>query len=84
MARIYVVLDKKGQIARFVRANTLNAAVRAHAAEKYTAVPASTEDIYQAVTMAAFDVLDAVAPEQLDIDEIEDEADPGPVPARVA
>ena len=31
MSRIYLVLDKKGAVVRYVRANTLNAAVRAHA-----------------------------------------------------
>ena len=78
-----MVLDKKGVCVRFVRANTLNAAVRAHAAEKFTAVPATTEDVYQAVSQDLFNVLDAVAPEQIDIDD-QDEADPGPVPMRAA
>lgn len=68
MSRIYAVTNKKtGELVRYVRANTLNAAVRAHAAEVFEALQASTEDIYQATKAAKFDVLDAVAPEQLDL-----------------
>ena len=80
MSRIYLVLDKKGAVVRYVRANTLNAAVRAHAAEKFTAKPATTDDVYHAMTHGA-DVLDVVAPEQMDIDD-KDKSDPGPVPLR--
>jgi hypothetical protein len=82
MSRIYTVLNRAdGNVARYVRANTLNAAVRAHASEVYEARPSSTEEIYQASLAGALRVLNAVKPEQGDM---EDELDPGPVPARVA
>ena len=80
MSRIYVVYVKGGATVRWVRANSLNGAIRAVAAEKFTAKAASTEEVYQAMSQGA-EVLDAVAPEQVDID---DEADPGPVPMRAA
>lgn len=54
---------KTGQIQRYVRANSLNAAVRAAAHELFEAAASSTDDVYQAVQAKAFDVLDAVAPE---------------------
>lgn len=66
MSRIYTVTDKKtGKVERYVRANTLNAAVRAHAHELFAATQTSTEEVFQAVQAKAFNVLDAVAPEQL-------------------
>jgi hypothetical protein len=66
MSRIYTVTNKKtGKVERYVRANTLNAAVRAHAHELFAAAQASTEDVFQAVQKKSFDVLDAVSPEQL-------------------
>jgi len=75
MSRIYVVTHKSGDIARYVRASTLNGAVRAVAAELFVARAASTEDIFQASKAGEFDVLDAIG---------EDKADPGPVPLRIA
>jgi hypothetical protein len=66
VSRIYTVTNKKtGEVVRYVRANTLNAAVRAHAYELFEAAQSSTEDIYQATLKKAFDVLDAASPEQL-------------------
>jgi hypothetical protein len=66
VSRIYTVTNKKtGEIVRYVRANTLNAAIRAHAFELFEATASSTEDVFQAVQAKAFDVLDAVSPEQL-------------------
>ena len=83
MSRIYLVTDRlTGKVSRYVRANTLNGAVRAHAAEIYEASQASTEDVYQAMK-AGYDILDAVAPEQVDLmdtPEPADPNDPGPVP----
>jgi hypothetical protein len=68
MSRIYTVTNKKsGAVARYVRANTLAAAIRAHSHELFDAAPSSTEDLFQAVQAKAFDVLDAVSPEQLDL-----------------
>lgn len=81
MSRIYTVATKKGVIVRYVRANTLNAAIRAVSDELYTAKASTTDEVYQAMLDHA-DVLDAVAPEQLDMDDSPD--DPGPVPAEVA
>lgn len=70
MSRIYIVTDRiAGSVTRYVRANNLNAAIRAVANETFLAAAASTEEIYQAVTRGEFDVLDAVASEQLDIDD---------------
>jgi hypothetical protein len=66
MSRIYTVTNKKtGKVERYVRANTLNAAIRAHAHELYDAIAATTEDVFQAMQAGDFHVLDAVAPEQL-------------------
>jgi hypothetical protein len=66
VSRIYTVINKKtGEIQRYVRANSLNAAIRAHAREVFEASASSTDDVYHAVQAKAFDVLDAVAPEQL-------------------
>jgi hypothetical protein len=80
MSRIYRVSNRKtGGEVRYVRANTLNGAVRAHAAELFVAVPATTDEIYQASKAGEFKVLDAIKPEQVDI---EDKDDPGPVPLR--
>lgn len=68
MSRIYTVTNKKtGEIQRYVRANSLNAAIRAHAHEMFEASASSTDDVYMAVQAKAFDVLDAVSPEQLNL-----------------
>lgn len=67
-ARIYRVTNKhSGDVQRYVRANTLNAAVRAYASEVFEAVPVSTDEMYRAMNADGFDVLDAVSPEQLDL-----------------
>ena len=71
-SRIYIVTDRiAGSVTRYVRANSLNSAIRAVADETFLAAPATTEDIYQAVAKGEFEVLDAVAPEQIDIDDKE-------------
>jgi hypothetical protein len=68
VSRIYTVTNKKtGEIQRYVRANTLAGAIRAHANEIFDATASSTEDVFQAVQAKAFDVLDTVAPEQLNL-----------------
>lgn len=73
MPRIYVVTAKNGGAERYVRANTLNAAVRAVADENFVAAAATTEQMYQAMG-AGSKVLDAVAPAQMDIEKDEDAA----------
>jgi hypothetical protein len=73
-ARIYIVTNRNsGKVSRYVRAKTLNSAMRAVAAEIFQGEPASTETIFQAMKAPGFDVLDAVEPVQLDI---EDAAEP--------
>jgi hypothetical protein len=52
-------------VRRYVRANTLNAAVRSYANEVFEAAPVTTDELYQAMNADGFDVLDAVSPEQL-------------------
>jgi len=59
-ARIYVVSAKGGDVVRYVRASTVNAAIRAHYAEVYEARPASTEEIFQVAKAGALKVLDAI------------------------
>ena len=80
MSRMYVVRRRaSGVLVRYVRAHTLNGAVRALADEKFAASAATTEEIFQAIKKDAFDVLDALAPIQVDLD---DKDDPGPMPLR--
>jgi hypothetical protein len=70
-SRIYVVRDRiAGDVVRYVRANNLNGAVKAFANEAYHAEPLSTDDMFQAMKAGDFEVLDAVAPEQLDIKQV--------------
>lgn len=65
-ARIYRITNKhSGDVQRYVRANTLNAAVRSYANEVFEATPVTTDELYQAMNTDGFDVLDAVSPEQL-------------------
>jgi hypothetical protein len=78
MSRIYVVRKRDGSLVRFVRANTLNGAVRALADEVFEAKAATTEDIYQATVTKRFDVLDALE----ESDAKNDKDDPGPMPLR--
>jgi hypothetical protein len=59
MSRIYVVTDRETQVERYVRAKSLNGAIRAVAAEKYTGKSASTEQMFLAFK-AGLEVLDAV------------------------
>ena len=67
-SRIYKVVSRdKGVLQRFVRANTLNAAVRASAEELFVATPATAEDMVVAFDAGVGHVLDAVAPEQLNL-----------------
>jgi hypothetical protein len=70
MSRIYTVRNKgSAKLVRYVRAANLNSAIRAVAAENFTASAATTEEIFQASKSGTFDVLDALAPEQADIEE---------------
>lgn len=66
MSRIYVVTTRASGVERYVRANTLNGAVRAVANEDFTAATASTEQLFQAFK-AGFTILDSIEPEQLDL-----------------
>ena len=71
MSRIYTVRNKtSGKLVRYVRAHTLASAIRAVAGEHFDAAAASTEEIFQASKAGVFDVLDALAPEQLDAVEL--------------
>ena len=83
MSRIYIVSDRASGDVTYVRAKSLNAAIRAVAQSTYMAAAATTDDVYEAMKGGA-KVLDAIeeAP-QVDI-EIDDAAVPGPVPLRVA
>lgn len=64
MSRIYTVTNKKtGKVERYVRANTLNSAVRAHAQELFAATQSSTDELFQATKAGSFFVLDAVESE---------------------
>ena len=75
MSRIYVVETtlRAPAMVRFVRANTLNAAIRAVAAEQFTARAASADDIVAASQAGTLDILDVLA-------QADDGADPAPVP----
>ena len=61
MSRLYIITDKTTKkVARYVRANTLNGAVRALAEELYSAEAASTDQMFAAMKAGNMDVLDAV------------------------
>ena len=60
MSRIYVVRNKAGEALRYVRANNLNQAIRAHAHELFEAEPATSEQIWQASRVGEVDVLDSL------------------------
>jgi hypothetical protein len=61
VSRIYIVTHAKNEsLIRFVRAKTLNGAVRALASELFEAKAASAEDIVKASKDGSFDVLDAL------------------------
>lgn len=79
MSRIYVVVGRG--VTRYVRAHTLSGAIRAVAEEHFEARAATAEDVVAAAQAGKLDVLDALKPEQVDI---EDKDDPGPVPLRAA
>ena len=86
MSRIYLVthrrtdtLTEEGTLVRFVRASTMNGAIRAVAADLFHVEPASTDDIVRASQNGSLDILDALA-EPKDEGWPEDAADPGPVP----
>jgi hypothetical protein len=84
-SRIYIVTDRALKTdVRWVRAGSLNAAVRAVAKELFDARPASTDEVYRAMARGC-QVLDAQtdAPDLAAVD-AEDRADAGPVPLRVA
>lgn len=78
MPRIYIVTGRG--ITRYVRAHTLNGAIRAVAQEHFEAANATADDMVKAAMAGKLDVLDTTRkPEQADID---DKDDPGPVPLR--
>lgn len=61
MSRIYLVSDKSTKkVIRYVRANTLNGAVRALCDELYTAEAATTDQMYAAMQDGGLKVLDAI------------------------
>jgi hypothetical protein len=60
MSRIYMVTDKAGHALRYVRANTLNGAVRAYALEIFEARPATAEHMWLE-KVGPNEVLDALA-----------------------
>jgi ActR/RegA family two-component response regulator len=67
MSRIYIVTDcTTGALVRYVRANTLNGAVRAVANEHFIAAPADHDTLFAAFKSKA-EILDAVEPEQEDL-----------------
>jgi hypothetical protein len=66
VSRIYVVFERDTKEKFFVRANTLNGAMRAVTNEHYAGRTATTDELYQAFKLG-LTVIDAVAPEQLDI-----------------
>jgi hypothetical protein len=67
VSRIYTVRNKtNGKLVRYVRAHSLNGAVRALAGELFDASAATTDDIFKASKDGTFDVLDALEPEQVD------------------
>jgi len=75
MSKIYIVTHAKaGSLIRFVRAQTLNGAVRAVARDLFAVTAASTDQLVEAAANGSLDILDALA-------ESTDEAYPGPVPA---
>lgn len=67
MSRIYKITNRRSSdVQRYVRAHTLNAAVRAYANEIFLAAPVTTDEMFLAMK-EGFAALDAVAPEQLDL-----------------
>ena len=76
MSRIYLVTDRSsGDVIRYVRAATLNGAVRAAANEAWLARSATTDELYLALRTKV-EVLDAI--EEDTTPPLGD--DPGPVP----
>lgn len=60
MTRLYAVTDlSTGYVIRYVRAATLNSAIRAVADERFAAAPMSADAVYAAMRQGA-DVLDVV------------------------
>lgn len=65
MSRIYVVKHRETHaVIRYVRANTLNGAVRAVSNEHFEAAATSTDELFQASKAGTFDVLDALSVEE--------------------
>jgi hypothetical protein len=76
--RIYLVTDRATEnVVRFVRASTLNSAVRAVANELFAARSATTEELYQAYKTPGLEVLDAIEDDTVPALSADD---PGPVP----
>lgn len=67
--RIYVVTDRETGVDRYVRAKSLNGAIRAIANEKFTAKSANTEQLFQAYK-GGLEVLDALDDGPVDIEDI--------------
>lgn len=65
MSRIYEIRSKMGASLRYVRANSLNGAVRAYSDEVMVAKAMSPDEVYAAMKDDK-EVLDAVAPEQME------------------
>jgi hypothetical protein len=78
MSRIYLVTDRlSGDVIRYVRAATLNGAVRAAANEAWLARSASADELYLALRTKV-EVLDALEDSPPEAPPLGD--DPGPVP----
>lgn len=66
MSRIYTVKQRAaGHLVRYVRAHTLNGAVRAVADDLFEATATTTEELFQAAKEGTFVVLDALEAEKL-------------------
>jgi hypothetical protein len=63
MSRIYIVTNKENDVDQYVRANTLNGAMRAVANQTYIARTATTDEMFLAFK-AGLVVLDAVKDEE--------------------
>ena len=61
MSKIYLITSKSDQsVIRYVRANTLNGAIRALTDELYEVEAADTDQLYRAMQDGGLKVLDAV------------------------
>jgi hypothetical protein len=68
VSKIYKVSKLRGdECVHYVRANTLNAALRAVSTMYFVGGAATTEEMYQALAKGNFEVIDAVKAEQLEL-----------------